>query len=321
MGKKYVINVEGLTKVFVKPRSWWQNRAPQAFTAVDDISFLVGQGEIVGILGANGAGKTTTMQMLLGTLLPTTGAIRYFDKDFFTNRSEILQHVSFASTYVKMPGDLTVRQNLRIYGGIYGLSPQECEQAGKIYLSAFGILSVLDTEVRFLSAGQITRVMLAKAFLSNPKVVLLDEPTASLDPESTLAVRKFILKQRQERGVTFLITSHDMEEVAALCDRVLVIKQGKLIASDTPARLAASITQANVELIIESGMELAKLYAHERRYAVVEAGHVITIRIDEHDIATLLRELALQGVVYSAISINKASLEDYFLQVVTPKCQ
>ncbi|HVX00236.1 MAG TPA: ABC transporter ATP-binding protein [Candidatus Babeliaceae bacterium] len=319
MGNDTIITVTGLTKTFIKEKPWWKTAEPEAFTAVDNLSFTVGKGEILGILGANGAGKTTTMQMMLGTMIPTAGTITYFGKDFFTHRSQVLQHISFASTYIKMPGDLTVRQNLLIYGGLYGLSKQECEQASKYYLEAFGIAHVLNTEVRFLSAGQITRVMLAKSFLCKPAIVLLDEPTASLDPESTLDVRKFILKQRKDHNVTFLITSHDMEEVAALCDRVLVLKEGKLIASDTPTRLASSITQANVELILESGLEQLKQYAHEQGYLIAHLNHTVSLQVDEQSIAKLLRDLTLHGVVYSHISINKPTLEDYFLQVASPK--
>ena len=173
---------------------------------MDDISFDLEEGEILGFLGPNGSGKTTTIQMLLGTLTKTSGDIYYFGKDFTKYRSEILKQVSFASTYTSLPWILTLEENLIVFGYLYGLSRKESRRSFFPLLERFGILDKKDEEVTSLSAGQVTRLMLVKALFVNAKILLLDEPTASLDPDISRDICSFLLEQRDKRGISILST-------------------------------------------------------------------------------------------------------------------
>ncbi len=308
-----VLHVHELEKIFTS--SSWFRRKRTSFTAVNRISFDLHKGEILGLLGPNGAGKTTTIQMLLGTLTPTSGTIRYFDKDFKKNRSAILEHVSFASAYAKLPGKLTVYENLSIYARLYGMRSTQFKPKINMLLGHFGISGLRNRQTRTLSAGQMTRVMLVKAFMIDPDIVLLDEPTASLDPDVAHTVRQFILQQQHERKIAILFTSHNMDEVEEVCDRILVLKEGNIVADDTPERLAASIATARVELIISEGMDAALMYAQQNAYIYTQEKNSLVIEVDEHNVSQLLAGLAKVHVIYTQISIEKPTLEDYFIHV------
>lgn len=175
-----ILSVKQLTKTFSSGFPPFTQR--KSFTAVNNISFDLERGEILGFLGHNGAGKTTTIQMLLGTLTPTSGTITYFGKDFATNRIDILKKVSTASGYDKLHARLTVWENLDVVGRIYNIPHEQRIAQIESVLKSFDMWNMRDKEMGSLSAGQTTRVMLAKAFLPNPEIVILDEPTASLDP-------------------------------------------------------------------------------------------------------------------------------------------
>ncbi len=174
----HAISVSKLQKIYPPDK-----KGGKPFTAVDKISFDLEKGEILGLLGPNGAGKSTTISMLLGVLTPTSGSIKYGSRDLAKHRSEIMQSVTFASTYIKMPWRLSVMENLTVYGYMYGLSRAEFYGRTKKFLQYFGVWEQRNKTMNDLSAGQITRIMLAKAFIPYPKIVLLDEPTASLDPD------------------------------------------------------------------------------------------------------------------------------------------
>ena len=309
-----VLVVENLLKIFRSRPLFFRKRA-QEFTAVDHISFTLNKGEILGLLGPNGAGKTTIIQMLLGTLTPTAGNISYFGKDFSLHRSDIMKHIAFASAYTRLPGKLTINENLDIYGRLYSLSHAERIKRIKELLTFFGIWDIRNQQARTLSAGQTTRMMLAKAFLTNPNIILLDEPTASLDPDIARDVRQFIVQQQREQHISILFTSHNMDEVAEICDRILVLKQGKIIAHDTPKNLAASIGTARVEFVISEGLEQAITYVLQQKLLYTLEKHAMIIEIDEHAIAQLLTEFARLGILYSQISIEKPTLKDYFLHI------
>lgn len=311
-----VLQVQQLVKQFTK-RPWLGKST--TFTAVNGISFELAKGEILGLLGPNGAGKTTTIEMLLGTLTPTRGTILYFGKDFHKHRSEILNRVTFASAYVKLPSRLTIWENLDIFGRLYSIKGPERYERIKRFLTLFEMWSFRDREVAGLSAGQMTRVMLAKAFIPYPDIVLLDEPTASLDPDVAQEVRNFVLEQKEERGTSVLFTSHNMEEVTLVCDRVLVLKNGSIIANSTPIELASSVSNAHVHLLITQGIEKAILYATQNNLPYKVFEQWIEIEIDEHAIAQLLTTLAQAGVEYTNISIDKPTLADYFLSLVNKK--
>lgn len=308
-----ILSVKRLNKAFTVKKNFWAT--PQTFTAVRDISFDLHEGEILGLLGVNGAGKTTTIQMLLGTLTATSGSIFYFGKDFFKHNAEIMQHVACAGGYDRLPGRLTVWQNLDVFGRIYGLSGPDREARIDKMLQSFDMVNMRDRRTATLSAGQATRLLLAKAFLSRPKVVLLDEPTASLDPTMAAQVREFVLKQKHEYGTAILFSSHNMEEVTQVCDRALVMKNGEIVADNTPDKLAATIKVAHVHLFVPTGPEPLLQFLKEQHIKHDLHEHWVDIEIEERHIAAFLSALGQRDIAYTSISIDKSSLEDYFLSI------
>jgi ABC-2 type transport system ATP-binding protein len=203
--------------------------------AVDGISFEVGVNEIVGLLGPNGAGKTTTINMVLGVLEPSAGTIRVEDRDIATQRARALDHTNFAAVYAPLPGNLTVRQNLRIFGLLYGV-PALGERIDAL-LKQFDLTAFRNVKCGLLSSGEQTRVSLAKAMLNRPRLLLLDEPTASLDPATAREVRAKIRDFARQSTGGVLWTSHNMYEVEDVCDRVLFLSRGKILLEGDPKRL------------------------------------------------------------------------------------
>ncbi len=305
-----ILSVENLTKKYTGKRT---------HVAVDQISFDLHEREILGFLGPNGSGKTTTIQMLLGTLSPTSGSIRYFGKEFRDYKSEILNSITYASSYHSLPWSLTVKENLKVFGYLYGLNPKESERLYFPLLERFGMLSNLSSKVSSLSAGQVTRLMLVKAFFTQPKLVLLDEPTASLDPEMAHEICEFILEERDRRGLSILFTSHKMEEASLLCDRILFLKNGKIIADDKPLHLAKSIKAFKIKLIIADGMKRIINLVQELQFQFIIEHRLIEITIDEEKIPDFLTKISNSNIVYSNIKIEEPSLEDYFLQMSRSK--
>ncbi len=284
------------------------------FSAVDSISFSLNKGEILGILGPNGAGKTTTVQMLLGVLTPTSGTIKYFGQDFEKNRSNILQKVSYGSSHVRFPWQMTVSENLHFYAKMYGIPRDKREARIKKYLTLFGMEDLAHRETGALSSGQMTRLVLAKAFISEPMIVLLDEPTGTLDPDIAQTVRSFILDEQKEFGLSILVTSHNMDEVTQICNRALVLKKGQIIADDTPQNLASSVSTFRIHIItgaIDACVHFAE--KHSYKYELIKNG--ITIITDEASISTILGQLQREGIAYSQLSIDKPTLEDYFISI------
>ena len=302
-----VLSVRNLRKVY-------PGKVP--FVAVEGSSFDLSQGEILGLLGSNGAGKTTTIQMLLSTLKPTSGEILYFGKDFFKHRSEVLNQVAFASTYVSLPWMLTIEQNLDVFSRLYSMTKQERKERIDPLLERFGILSKKKATVSQLSAGQITRLMLVKAFMVRPKIVLLDEPTASLDPDIAKDVIQFVLEQRNQYGTSILYTSHNMLEVSEVCDRVLFMQTGRIVADDHPEKLAHSFSSCKVQLLVGDGLKRTIAIAEKFQLPFQTEYRTIEIQVDEPKIATLLHALAEAGVHYTNVNIIQPTLEDYFLHMV-----
>lgn len=287
------------------------------FTAVDNISFQLHEGEVLGLLGPNGAGKTTTIHMLLGTTTLTNGQIKYFGKDFVKNRSEVLEQVNYGSAYDNVPSRLTIWENLQVYARLYGVKDRD--KRITFLLEQFELDEFRNKQVAALSAGQKTRVNLCKAFINFPKVILLDEPTASLDPEIADKVRQFILRQQRKFGVGVLFTSHNMAEVAEVCDRVLFMRSGKIVAEDTPDGLAKKIKHAVVELIVGDGLRRVITLAEEEKLTYEVQERVIRITILEKAIPSFLTLLADKKISYSEISIEKPTLEDFFLVIAKEK--
>ena len=203
--------------------------------AVDGISFTVAKGETAALLGGNGAGKTTTLSVLLGLLLPTAGSVRVFGEDMARHRHRVLPRMNFSSVYVDLPKRLSVRENLIVYGHLYGLDRLDDRiraLADDLELGPF-----LARPHGSLSSGQVTRVALAKALLNEPELLLLDEPTVSLDPDTGDWVRSYLESYRARTGATILLASHNMAEVERLCGRVMMMREGKIVDSGQPADL------------------------------------------------------------------------------------
>ncbi len=282
------------------------------FKAVDSISFNLAEGEILGFLGPNGAGKTTTLQMLIGSLKPTDGNILYFGKSLFTNREEILERINYSTAYTSLPWNLSVEENLTFISHLYSIKNRK-KQLEKI-VETFKLSTLMKRRVEGLSAGQKTRVNLAKAFINSPKVLLLDEPTASLDPDIAKYIRDFILDQRKEDKVSVIFTSHNMNEVEEICDRVIFINGGKIIANDTPMQLAKKIDAVEIELLPQDLVATSEFCKKNNISFTNEKRH-IKIATIEKNIVKILRMLSENNIEYDEISINKPTLEDYFLKV------
>jgi len=213
--------------------------------AVDGISFQIARGSTTGLLGGNGAGKTTTIAMIMGLVLPTAGHVSIFGLPMPAERARVLARMNFESPYVDMPMRLTVRQNLTVFGRLYGvanLKERIAQLASDLDLGDF-----LDRASGKLSAGQKTRVALAKALINQPDLLLLDEPTASLDPDAADWIRSHLEAYRRRRAATILLASHNMAEVERLCDRVIIMKRGRIADDDTPDGILARYNRANLE--------------------------------------------------------------------------
>lgn len=298
---KVILEVKNLTKKFGN------------FTAVDNLSFDIKEGEVLGLLGPNGAGKTTTIQMLLGIMAQTKGSIKYFGKELEQNREEILKQINFSSTYISMPWLFTVSEILEVFALLYEIPDKE-KRIQKL-LEEFEIYHLAKTQYYNLSAGEKTRLFLTKAFLNYPKLILLDEPTASLDPDISVKIRKFLKKEKEKYNVSMLFTSHNMTEVEEMCDRVIVLQHGRVVAEDKPENLTKSITSCTIELTIAEDKKASVFFGAEK-ILFERNKNRFKIALEEKNIADFLILLSSKGIRYQEISIDKPDLEDYFLQVV-----
>jgi ABC-2 type transport system ATP-binding protein len=215
--------------------------------AVDDIGFAVEAGGTIGLLGGNGAGKTTTIAMLLGLLVPTSGRITALGHDMARDRFAALARMNFSSPYVSLPHRLTVAENMRVYGHLYNV-PDLDRRIGEL-ADQLDLGAILHRPAGQLSAGQKTRVALAKALINHPELLLLDEPTASLDPDTGDMVRTWLERYRAESGCTILLASHNMAEVERLCDDVVMLKQGRVVDQGSPADLLARYGRDDLEAV------------------------------------------------------------------------
>jgi len=215
------------------------------FTAISDLSFSVKRGEILGLLGANGAGKTTLIQMLLGLLSPTSGSIRVFGIDPERDRISILKRANFSSAYVAMPYNLKVWENLDVFAGLYQIKDRK-KKIDEL-LALFGVQHLKDRMTGRLSSGESTRVNLCKALLNEPEILFLDEPTASLDPDIADKVRKLLAQYSSERNTTIIYTSHNMKDVEELCDRIIFVAGGKVIADGSTDEVLNKFEKSSLE--------------------------------------------------------------------------
>ncbi len=217
------------------------------FTAVDQVSFDIQPGETVGLLGPNGAGKTTIFQMLLGVITPTEGSIHMFGLDLIKHREEILRQVNFSSTYISMPYALTVEENLRVTGKLYSL-PDINRRIDDV-LKKLEMEDIRQRLTRKLSSGQMTRLTLAKAVMTEPKILFLDEPTASLDPDIAHKIRAFLKEYRDVSGLSMLYTSHNMREMEEMSDRIIFLQRGKIVAQGTATNVVKQYGEDNLEQV------------------------------------------------------------------------
>jgi ABC-2 type transport system ATP-binding protein len=214
-------------------------------TAVNDLSFTVTPGEIYGLLGPNGAGKTTTIHLLVGLITPTSGTARLFGLEVHRQRRAVLQRVNFSSAYVSLPTNLTVWENLFIFARLYGLRKPHKKIAA--LLDLFELPHLASAITGALSSGQLTRLHLCKAFINDPDVLFLDEPTASLDPDIAVKVRTTLRRMQQEQGVTIIYTSHNMREIEEMCDRVVFLARGRIVMQGTPQEVIARTHASSLE--------------------------------------------------------------------------
>lgn len=313
-----ILSVQNLVKQFVEKNNFSLFNRKKITTAIDNISFNLHENEICALLGANGAGKTTIIHMLLNILTPTSGSIIYFGKNLFTHRSEVLKDVSYASSYLKLPYKLTVEENLDIYGRIYGLTHEQRKEKIKKYLTFFDLWHYRNKESGTLSSGQLMKVMLSKAFLISPKIVLLDEPTASLDPETTYCLRQFILQEQREHGISMLITSHNMHEIADMCSRVLVIQDGKIIDDSSPENLIKNIKYLRIFVETNDITKIEK-YALSNNLIYKIEKNGVTLVINKNMQDDLTKKLHESNISYKSLHVHDLSLEDYFLIMAKQK--
>jgi ABC-2 type transport system ATP-binding protein len=227
------IKVDRLVKVF------------KGTTAVADISFRLPAGSITGLLGGNGAGKTTTIAMIMGLTVPTSGTVSVLGAQMPRQRYQVLHRMNFESPYVDMPMRLTVRQNLKVFSGLYGV--EDARARIEALAEEFDLNDFIDRPTGKLSSGQKTRVSVAKSLLNRPEILLLDEPTASLDPDTADWVRGRLERYRAKSGATVLLASHNMVEVERLCDRVIILKKGRIEDDDSPQQLLARYGRHTLE--------------------------------------------------------------------------
>ena len=213
--------------------------------AVNNISFKIDENEIVGLLGPNGCGKTTTIGMILGLLKPTSGQVLINGKNIENNKISILHKMNFISPYIELPKKLTVKQNLIVYGKLYNI--KNLSERINFLSEKLRLGDLLDKITGELSSGQKNRVSLAKALINDPTVLLLDEPTAALDPETADFIRTFLEKLREEKKISVLLASHNMDEVKRLCNSVMMMKDGNIVDGGTPEDLIEKYGQKNLE--------------------------------------------------------------------------
>jgi ABC-2 type transport system ATP-binding protein len=297
-----LLHVENLVKEF------------NGFRAVDCVSFEIPKGRIVGLLGPNGAGKTTTIHMLLGITTPTSGRITYFGRDFNEHRQACLARINFASSYNTLQGRISAWQNLIVYGHLYGLRRPEAKI--RKWADYFAVTPLLHRRYWDLSTGQRTRVNLIKALLNDPELILMDEPTAALDPDIADKTLALIEEIRRDAGVSILYTSHRMNEVTRICDEVIFLDRGRIFAQDTPLGLTKRIRSAQLRLTVEGdrGTVAAFLAEHAQGYRFIQ-DHTVVIDTAEHRIPALIFGLSERGIWITDIEVEKPTLEDVFLKI------
>ena len=288
------------------------------YEAVKGISFSVPRGHILGFLGPNGAGKTTTIQILSGVTSANGGSISYFGKDFSTHREACLQRINTASAFNTLMGKISVQENLFVFAQLYSVENPQKKIDG--LLEQFEILHLKETLYKDLSSGQKTRVNLAKALLNDPELLLMDEPTASLDPDIADKTLTLIESLRRERALSILYTSHNMNEVTRICDEVIFLDGGVIVAHDTPQNLTKRIASATLRISFDARTDALDTYLKEKNLdATFPNPNTVSILSHEAGIPGILFDLSKTGIWITDFEVAKPTLEDVFLQIARQK--
>lgn len=299
---KNILDVRNLTKDY------------DAYRAIDGISFEIQKGEVLGLLGPNGAGKSTTIQILLGITLSTKGSIHYFGKDFRKHRQHCLQRINFASAYNTLQGRISVKENLLVFAKLYGIANPSLKIAE--LLEYFEIGDLANHKYWDLSAGERTRVNLVKSMLNEPELILMDEPTASLDPDIADKTLSLIENLRTDRKLSILFTSHNMSEVTRVCDRVIFLDKGHIVRKGSPSELTKNVDEVIVKLTYKGkqkdvtqivqklGLSLADLTPHE-----------LTLQTTNNQIAVDVAAIVNAGIKVIDTEVEKPTLEHVFLGI------
>jgi ABC-2 type transport system ATP-binding protein len=284
-----------------------------SFCAVDHISFNVPKGCVIGLLGPNGAGKTTTIQMLLGITLYNGGVIKYFGKDFSKNKEFCLKQINYASAFNTLQGRITVFENLLVFSKLYDV--KNPHQKIRELTEYFEISDLLSQIYFNLSAGQKTRVNIIKSLLNDPGIILMDEPTASLDPDIADKTLTLIEQLRKDKDLSILFTSHDMTEVTRICDEVIFLDHGRIVAQDTPIGLTKKITAAKLQIIFDGKKEILENFLKGNYKYQFENPNLLIITTEEKLLPQLIFKLSKLNITITDIEIKKSTLEDVFLQI------
>ncbi len=286
-----------------------------SYRAVDNVSFTIRKGEVLGLLGPNGAGKSTTIQMLAGVTTPTQGTIRYFGHDFKRHRQACLQRLNYASAYNTLQEHITVKENLTVFSALYGVKNGKAKVAE--LLDYFGISRLGKNKYKELSAGERTRVNLVKSLLNDPELILMDEPTASLDPDIADKTLGLIEQLRDDRQLSILFTSHNMNEVTRICNDVIFLDRGKIVSHDTPANHMKRLGWSQVSFQFKG--QPAKVEQIAQKYnpthVVFDGNKHVNITLAGKDIPTLLAAVHDTDIEVVDIDITKPTLEDVFLDI------
>jgi ABC-2 type transport system ATP-binding protein len=285
-----------------------------AYRAVDNVSFEIKKGQVLGLLGPNGAGKTTTIQILIGITNSTAGKISYFGQNFKAHKQVSLQRINSTSAYNTLLGRISVKENLMTFAGLYGVS----DKIGKIaeLLEQFEVGHLADQRYINLSAGERTRVNLAKSLLNDPELVLMDEPTASLDPDIADKTLSWIEELRRNRSLSILFTSHNMDEVERICDEVVFLDKGKIVSRGSPSDHTSKLSDVEVfmsfsgqqEIVIDKLTELKLAYDFPSK-------NLLRIETKKNQAAEIISKIVDSGIKISDTEIRKPDLEQVFLQI------
>jgi len=305
----HAIETSDLTKIFNKRTK-----------AVDDISFIVQEGEIFGLLGPNGAGKTTTIRMITGLTTPTAGFISVFGSDASKSSEEVRQMIGYVPQSISVDADLTAYENLLIFAKLFDVNKNERDKRIRFALDYMGLAERTDDLVKRFSGGMMRRLEVAQALVNQPKMLILDEPSIGLDPSSKMQMWKYLRQLNADFGTTILLTTHDMAEADDLCDRIAIMSSGKIAVIGSPAELKESVGRETLTIIIsksEKTFEQTIPTLPEELGVVIskDSGGVnVLTRNGERAIPRILERFKDAGLNVESVSLNKITLDDVFMK-------